>query len=159
MFSHTLSFSFSSSNIIFRYFLFLSLSLWLVLCFYSREVPGKRWQCSRKLGYCKHRYSSILHSSSSKGKLLIECETKSVPFIPSLVPFTAVISLTILEGLQKVAYRRGRTSRRSTRRSYYPCEYPRECHSWRLGKPQAMSNSLPEHLLTYRLVPDIATNL
>lgn len=33
-------------------------------------------KCSRKPGYCKHQHSSILHSSSSKGKLLalIECE-------------------------------------------------------------------------------------
>lgn len=88
----------SFSNTIFCYFLSLSLSLQFVLCFYSREVLVKRWQCSRKLGYCKHRYSSILHSSSSKGKLLIECGTKSVLFIPSLVLLTAVISLTILEG-------------------------------------------------------------
>lgn len=34
-------------------------------------------KCSTKPGYCKHQHSSILHSSSSKGKLLalIECET------------------------------------------------------------------------------------
>lgn len=158
MFFHSFFFSFSSFNIT-SAISSLSPSLQLILCFYSREVPVKRWQCSRKLGYCKHRYSSTLHSSLNKGKLLIECETKSVPFIHSLILFTAVISLTILEDLQRVAWRKGRTSRRSTRRSYYPCEYPRECHSWRPGKPQAMSNSLPEHLLTYRLVSSIATNL
>lgn len=156
MFSHSLSFSFS--NIIFCYFVSLSLSLQLILCFYLREVPGERWWCSRKLGYCKHRYSSILHSSSSKGKLLIECETKSVPFIPSLILFIAVISLT------KVCERSsgGKVGLLADSRDDLiipACEYPREYHSWRLGKSQAMSNSLLEYLLTYRIVPDIAINL
>lgn len=103
-------------------FSFLSLSLfnsasssfyfYFYLCCFSfsllvRSSSGTMTlvKCSTKPGYCKHRHSSILHSSSSKGKLLalIECETNLSSlslFIPLslLVLRSAVISLTILEG-------------------------------------------------------------
>lgn len=64
-------------------------------------------KCSTKPGYCKHQHSSILHSFSSKGKLLalIECETNLFSLslylflsLSLLVLLGAVISLTILEG-------------------------------------------------------------
>lgn len=93
-------------------FLFLILLLLLFISFYfsvaflspfSWEVPVGRWRLwnARRPGYCKHQHSSILYSSSSKGKLLalIEWETNLSSLSLSLLFLLgAVISLTILEG-------------------------------------------------------------
>lgn len=107
-------------------------------------------ECSTKPGYCKHQHSSILHSSSSKGKLLalIECET-------NLSSLSLSSSLALLYHWQFSKGKRlskGRferilfkersdfSGRKSTRQSYYPCKYPCECHSWKLGETPGRKN-------------------